>query len=241
MAKTKTLTTEALAKLSLFDATKADTPYKLTDDPQNNFTRVPNDYFVEKKSSYSDPEKARQSAHGTQNLFHKMDPRQSGGGGHLLRPLIMTYCEELIACSHIHARKWEEISEYGKHKAELLIVANAQQHGWCVSDGKHPTTLRDVVGCSKSQYWMDKFEADRVGTAIDIYKICIKPLEQRDWALRATTGFLNCHTLTLWDGSASDGKKHSVFRIASATGKGHVQSNIQAALETGYGFSIRTE
>ena len=54
----------------------------------------------------------------------------------MLRPLTMTDFEEVIARSNIHARKWEEISENGKHEAELLIVANAQRHGWCVSDGK---------------------------------------------------------------------------------------------------------
>ena len=57
--------------MSLFDTVKADRPYELTVSPQNNFTRVPNDHFFEKKSSYSNPEKAHQSAHGMQNLFLK--------------------------------------------------------------------------------------------------------------------------------------------------------------------------
>ena len=88
---------------------------------------------------------------------------------------------------------------------------------------------------------MDKFEADCVDAVIAIYKICIKPLEQYDWALRATTRFLGGHGLTFWDSSAADGQKNSIFKIASATGRGYVQSMIKAGLEDCYGFSIRTE
>ena len=159
----------------------------------------------------------------------------------MVRPLIMTDHEEVLKRSNIHVRIWEEISEIGKHEAELRIVTNAQKHGLCGSYGKHPTTLRDVVGCIQSQHWMNKFEANRVDAAIAIYKICIKPLEQRDLALRATTTFLGGHGLTFWDSSAAGGQKNSIFKIARAAGLGYAQSMIHCGLEDAYGFSIRTE
>ena len=48
MGKPRALTTEALAKLSLFDAANAEKPFELILDPQNNLICLPNNYFFEK-------------------------------------------------------------------------------------------------------------------------------------------------------------------------------------------------
>ena len=141
----------------------------------------------------------------------------------------------------------DEIAECGKEAAGLVIIENARRDRWVLDNTppKPPSTMQDIANIIKSPAWLKKFQDDRAGMSIKVYKICFKPLEQRGWQLDAANEFLSCYSFTFKDGSdgkdAVAGSNHCVIRIASARGRASCQSLLQGAMESALDLSIRTE